>query len=68
MKQHIIIEKAKTNNIPDQIMTPVGCTYNTKKGFCVNNTSNIAMMKSDGPQTPTSKKWDIETGEDQKGE
>lgn len=68
MENHIIIEKAKKYNIVDRDLTPIGCTYNAQKGFWVDNSSNIAMMKSDSPRKPTSKKCDIETGEDQKGE
>lgn len=68
MKNHIIIEKAQKYNIPVQYPTPNGCTYKVKEGFWVENSSNIAMMKTDKPQKPTSKKCDIETGEDQKGE
>ena len=68
MKDHIIIEKAKKYNIPDQNLTPNGCTYKAHDGFWVDNSSNTAMMKSDKHQKPTSKKCDIETGEDQKGE
>ena len=68
MKNHIILEKAKKYNILNQELTPSGCTYKAKEGFWVDNSSNIVMMKSDKPQKPTSKKCDIETGEDQKGE
>ena len=68
MKDHIIIEKAKEYNIPAQNLTPGGCTYKAQEGFWVDNSSNIAMLKSDKYQKPTTKKCDIETGEDQKGE
>ena len=68
MKEHILIEKSNKYNIPEQNPIPSGCTYSAKEGFWVENTSNIAMMKTDKPQKPTSKKCDVETGEDQKGE
>ena len=68
MKDHILLEKAKKYDIPEQNLTPNGCSYNAKVGFWVDNSSNMAMMKTDKPQKPASKKWDIETGEDQKGE
>lgn len=68
MKNHIIIEKAKKYNIPNRNLTPSGCTYKAQEGFWVDNSSNTAMMKCDKSQKPTSKKCDIETGEDQKGE
>lgn len=68
MKEHILIEKAKKYNIPDQKLTLDGCSYRSKEGFWVDNSANIAMMKTNKPQKPTTKKHDIETGEDQKGE
>ncbi len=68
MREHIIIEKAVKYSVPDQSPTPYGCTYKTQEGYWVENLSNTAMMKSDNPQKPTTKKCDIETGEDQKGE
>ena len=63
MKEHIILEKAKRYNTSNQSTVPSGCTYKSKE-----NTSNCAMMKSNKLQKPISKKCDIETGEDQKGE
>lgn len=68
MKNHILVEKAKKYNISEQSSTPNGCTYSAKDGFWIEKASNIAMMKTNNPHKPTSKKCDIETGEDQKGE
>ena len=68
MKDHILLEKAKKYSIPDQNLTPKGCSYRAKEGFWLDDSSNMAMMKTNDPQKPTSKKCDIETGEDQKGE
>ena len=68
MKDHILLEKAKKYDIPEQNLTPNGCSYSAKEGFWVDDSSNKAMMKTEKPQKPTSKKCDIETGEDQKGE
>ncbi len=68
MKEHIILEKAKRYNTSDENVTPSGCTYQSQEGFWVDDTTGEAMMKSNNSQKPTSKKCDIETGEDQKGE
>lgn len=68
MKEHIILEKAKRYEVLNDNNTPDGCTYKAKEGFWVESISNKIMMKSDNPKKPTSKKCDIETGEDQKGE
>lgn len=64
MKNHILLEKAKKYDIPKQNLTPRGCSYKAKDGYWVETSSNIAMMKSDNPQKPVTKKFDIETGED----
>ncbi len=68
MKEHIILQKAKKYDISNQNLIPNGCSYKAKNGYWVENSSNVAMMKSDNPQKPVTKKCDIETGEDQKGE
>lgn len=68
MKQHIIIEKAKRYNANGIIETPEGCNYDAHSGYWVNNNTSIPMMLGNGSRKPTSKKCDIETGEDQKGE
>lgn len=68
MKEHIIIENAKRYIPTANIETPEGCFYNPKKGFWVEKETNTPMMCGDNPRKPTSKKCDIETGEDQKGE
>lgn len=68
MKNHILLEKAQKYNMTVQNLAPNGCSYKAKNGYWVDNSSNIAMMKSDNPQKPVTKKCDIETGEDHKGE
>lgn len=68
MKQHVIIEKAKRYNISNSLGSLDGCTYDVHNGFWVDNSTNKPMMCGNGSRKPTSKKCDIETGEDQKGE
>ena len=69
VKDHILLEKAKKYDEPNEkLLTPKGCSYKAQEGFWVDNSSNTAMMKTDKPQKSTTKKCDIETGEDQKGE
>ena len=68
MKQHILLEKAYTyDNVPREL-TPEGCSYDRECGLWrVDNTGEV-MMLSNFAQKPETKKCDIETGEDQKGE
>lgn len=68
MKQHIIIEKAKRYNTNGIIGKPEDCNYDVHNGYWVNNNTSIPMMMESDSRKPTSKKCDIETGEDQKGE
>ena len=68
MKNHILLEKAIKYDIPERNLTPNGCSYRANDGYWVENSSNTVMMKSDNPQKPVTKKYDIETGEDHKGE
>lgn len=68
MKQHILLEKAFTyENIP-QKLTPDDCSYDRKGGLWRVDSTGEAMMTSDFAQKPQTKKCDVETGEDQKGE
>ena len=68
MREHIILEKAKRYSAPDGVTAPDGCLYKAHEGFWVEKGTNAPMMRSDNPRKPISKKCDIETGEDQKGE
>ena len=68
MKEHIILEKAKRYNQSNKPVISNECAYDSQRGFWIDNTSNTAMMKNDSCPKPTSKKCDVETGEDQKGE
>ena len=43
-------------------------TYDSSKGFWVNNQNGLASIDDPGFRPPRSKKADVETGEDKKGE
>lgn len=68
MKQHIILEKAYRYPEPEVVPMPIDCTFVDKKGYWTSNATGEIMMLSNNPNRPQSKKADIETGEDQKGE
>lgn len=68
MKQHILLEKAYRYPDPKKIPMPENCTFVQHSGYWRNNITGEIMMLSDTPRRPQSKKQDIETGEDQKGE
>lgn len=68
MSGHILLELARRYPEPTGNLTPSGCTFQEAHGYWVKAGSSEVMMLSDDPQRPCSKKWDRETGEDQKGE
>lgn len=68
MKEHLLIEKAYIYPVPRQQLKVEGCKYDRKNGYWIQEETGEPMVfdrRHPGPQT---KKCDIETGEDQKGE
>lgn len=68
MKQHILLGKAYCYPEPGEAQIPENCTFIQKNGYWRNNSTGEIMMLSNDPRRPQTKKADIETGEDQKGE
>ena len=68
MKKHILLDKSESYKIPKEISEPKGCLYNRQLGYWVNQDTELAMMLGKYPERMQTKKHDIETGEDQKGE
>ena len=68
MKDHLLLEKAYIYPLPKEPSPPSGCTFNQNKGYWVfNETGQPLVTVKDHPGLVT-KKCDIETGEDRKGE
>ena len=68
MRRHILLEKACCYPEPRAALVPDNCTFIQKNGYWRNNSTGEIMMLSNDPCRPQTKKEDIETGEDQKGE
>ena len=68
MKKHILLENAYRYPEPQGTLAPDNCTFSGTSGYWVEDSSGQAMMLSDNPKRPETKKADRETGEDQKGE
>ncbi len=68
MNNHLLLEKAYIYPLPKDPTPPFGCTFDTDKGFWVSdkNAQPLVTLK-DHPKLET-KKCDVETGEDRKGE
>ncbi len=65
---HLLIEKAFKYEIPDTQDDISHNLYDSNKGFWVNSQNGIASINDSDFRPPRSKKADIETGEDKKGE
>jgi len=68
MKQHLLLEKAFIYPLPKEEPVLTGCDFDIEKGYWVMNGSNIPLVFDKKGIRPRSKKADVETGEDQKGE
>lgn len=68
MKSHILLEKSFCYENKPRKLTPENCYYDRKNGLWRIESTGEVMMVSDFAQRPETKKCDIETGEDQKGE
>lgn len=68
MKQHVLLDRAISYEFSDKPKPPKNCYYDRILGFWVDKRTGIAMMTSNHPEKVVTKKCDIETGEDQKGE
>lgn len=67
IKQHILLESAKHYTEPAGVYTPAGYVFQETSGYWTREGTGRPMML-DAPKPLTSKKCDVETGEDQKGE
>lgn len=67
MMNHILLEKAFIYPLPKSDPDMSGMTYDNKRGFWVQGNGKPA-VSDPAFSGPRSKKCDIETGEDQKGE
>ncbi len=68
MKQHILLEKSYCYPESSGFSMPTNFTFSEQHGYWKDNATGEIMMLSDNKRRPQTKKEDIETGEDQKGE
>ena len=64
---HVILEKAK-KYLANEKTTHEDYYYSTKDGFWISRSSGKALIFDNSFNSLVTKKCDIETGEDQKGE
>ena len=68
MRQHLLLEKAYLYPLPKSGPDMRGCRFDHKKGFWVMEETGEPFVLDRSNPGPRSKKCDLETGEDQKGE
>lgn len=68
LNQHLLLEKAFVYPLPKEALDIAGYTYNESKGYWVTQGNQAPAILDSKMRKPVSKKCDVETGEDQKGE
>ena len=68
MKEHILKEKAYTYDLPKNTLDMPGYEFSDEKGYWVNQSDKQPCIKDPLFAAPRTKKADVETGEDKKGE
>ena len=68
IKKHILLDKAHVYDMVEKDLVPPKCSYDRECGLWRVDTTGEVMMIGAYARKPQSKKWDVETGEDQKGE
>lgn len=66
--KHILLQKALKYKKRKEIEEPKGFSFDSLMGAWINNTDKSFLILSKGFKALGTKKEDIETGEDQKGE
>lgn len=68
MKKHILLEKATRRPYSENIKLPKNAKYNHKEGFWLIDDLPLTKSEIYEDDKPGTKKCDLETGEDQKGQ
>jgi hypothetical protein len=65
---HLLLKNSRTSRRVSRDLSPPGCRYDLAVGaWIVNGSGDLLVETKEGPR-PHTKKNDVETGEDQKGE
>jgi len=65
---HILIEKMHRYKTEGQQRDPEGYKYDATRGYWLGKASGTPLVSDENVRKPVTKKADIETGEDKKGE
>jgi hypothetical protein len=67
-RSHFLLETALVSERFADDLTPAGCHYDIKAGAWVVDGTEALLVETPGYRGPSTKKGDIETGEDQKSD
>lgn len=67
-EQHLLVSLAVAYEIQSRSLAPEDFHYDRKLGVWLHDLTNVPFARFPGRKPPQTKKADIETGEDQKGE
>jgi hypothetical protein len=67
-KLHILLKHARSYEVRPAALAPEGCYYDYEVGAWLVEDTNQLFVDTPARSRPQTKKEDIETGEDQKGE
>ncbi len=67
-RQHVLLEKAETYKRPTGSLDPADCHYSMALGAWVVDATGEMLVRTPSRRRPRTKKQDVETGEDRKGE
>ena len=65
--RHLLLQTAKTYRIHDHDLAPENCEYSLLQGAWILQDCGSLLVENTERPKPSTKKFDIETGEDQKG-
>ena len=66
--EHLLLASARSYHVSTQDPAPADCEYSLTEGAWVLQDVGSLLVDTPGHAMPTTKKADLETGEDQKGE
>lgn len=67
--KHVLLKRASTYpRVDSRSIEPPGCHYDARIGAWIKDSDGELFINSPNREGPRTKKEDIETGEDQKGE
>ena len=66
--EHLLLATAKSYHVSSEDLAPPNCEYSLIEGAWILRNTGSLFVETPGCPMPATKKADLETGEDQKGE